>query len=375
MSALRTPEDLVGVSRQWEPDPAPATRSGKARFVVERFDAIEIGEEPEWRIKDVLPRTGLVVIIGEPGTGKSFLASSIALHIAEGRPWAGKPVEAGPVVYLTPEGVSGFRKRLVAYRENARPKSNLPFHLITDAADLGHAPGDALILADRIIEQVGKVAVVVVDTLARSMGGADESSTADMSVLVENCDHVASELGCVVVLVHHVGKDPGRGGRGSSVLKASADVEMLVEGTDRTRTATITKSKDGEAGLVLRFDLERVDLAVGEKLTSSCVVKVVEEWSYGARAKVAKVTGPAKLALEALQLAIAEGGEVPPITGRQNRTKMAVRSDLWRRYCETMQISEADTPDAKRKAFKRAADRLQELGKIGVWNEWVWIND
>lgn len=375
MSALRTPDDLIGVSRQWEPDPVPPPRSTKARFVAESFGAIEVGDEPEWRIQDILPHSGLVVILGEPGTGKSFLASSLALHIAEGRSWAGKAVEAGSVVYVTPEGVRGFRKRLVAYRETFQPKSDIPFHLITDAADLGHAPGDALILVDRILEQIGKVAVVIVDTLARSMGGADESSTADMSVLVDNCGRIASELGCVVVLVHHVGKDPARGARGSSVLKASADTELFVEGTDGTRTATITKQKDGEVGLIMKFDLEKVEIASGPKTTSSCVVKIVDEWSHGTRTKAAKVTGPAKLAFDALQLAIVEAGEQPPITSRQNRTTMAVRSELWRRYCETSQISEADTPDAKRKAFKRAADRLQVLGKIGVWNEWVWIND
>jgi hypothetical protein len=36
-------------------------------------------------------------------------------------------------------------------------------------------------------------------------------------------------------------------------------------------------------------------------------------------------------------------------------------------------ISEANNDDAKRMAFKRASEKLQELKKIGVWDEWVWL--
>ena len=107
----------------------------------------------------------------------------------------------------TPEGVSGFRKRLVAYRKHHRPLPGAPFYLVTDAADLGHSSGDASNRANRILEQSGPVAVLVIDTLARAMGGADENATGDMSVLVDNCGLIAEFLGCAIILVHHVGKD------------------------------------------------------------------------------------------------------------------------------------------------------------------------
>jgi hypothetical protein len=72
-----------------------------------------------------------------------------------------------------------------------------------------------------------------------------------------------------------------------------------------------------------------------------------------------------------LRNAIIDAGEVPPASNHIPPNILAVRMDLWRRYCDAGQVSDGDA-DAKRMAFKRAAVRLQELGAIGVWGEWVW---
>ena len=87
------------------------------------------------------------------------------------------------------------------------------------------------------------------------------------------------------------------------------------------------------------------------------------------------MTGAAKIVLGALQLVIEEAGEEAPTGGRLNRTKRVVRTSLWRKYADKVQISEADTPDAKRKAFTRASASLQNIGKVTVWDDWVCIND
>lgn len=342
------------------------------RFHVEHFDDVELSAEPEWRVRDVLPRMGLVLVVGEPGSGKSFMASDLGMCVAGDRDWAGKNVEAGMVVYVTSEGISGFRKRLVAYRDHHRPPPGSPFYLITDAPDLGHNPGDANELIRRISAQVDDVAVIFIDTLARSMAGADENSTADMSVLVENCDRLSRQLRCVVVLVHHIGKDASKGARGSSVLKAAADIEICVAGQQGQRTARITKSKDGESGLEMTFSLVRVELGEG---ISSCILQVETDWSFAAQKATAKINGPCQIALKALQQAIDEAGEAPPPGGRIARTKRVVRSSLWRRYADQLNVTTSDNPDSKLKAFKRAADRLQGIGKIEVWNDWVALNE
>src|SRR5262249_5829796 len=36
-------------------------------------------------------------------------------------------------------------------------------------------------------------------------------------------------------------------------------------------------------------------------------------------------------------------------------------------------VAESDKPDSKQKAFVRAVRKLQEIGAIGIWGDYVWI--
>ncbi|WP_373503631.1 hypothetical protein [Aestuariivirga sp.] len=72
------------------------------------------------------------------------------MHIAAGWVWAGKAMQAGAVVYITAEGATGFKKRMVAYRQNLKPEATVPFYVIASAPDLGNADGDAAEIIQRI---------------------------------------------------------------------------------------------------------------------------------------------------------------------------------------------------------------------------------
>jgi hypothetical protein len=352
-----------------------AGRAG--RFRLEAFDAIEVGEGPEWLIEGIAPAPGLTVVYGEPGCGKSFLAADMGLAVAQGHAWGGRAVKPGGVVYISAEGASGFRKRIAAYRDHHGIADVVPFYLIADCPDLGSRPGDAGALADAIRDQIdAEVAAVIIDTLARTMLGADENNAAEMGLFIENCARISNELSCTVIVVHHTGKDASKGARGSTVLKAAADAEILVAGDEHRRTATLTKSKDAEGGFEFAFRLDPYRFEAHGREVSSCVLAPLGEWQKpdaGGRRRLA-VTGPAGIALKALREAIEDAGERLPDTGH-TPDKRGCPVSLWRGYAERMQISEADNAEAKRKAFKRAAERLQGLEIIGVWNEWVWINE
>lgn len=345
----------------------------KQRFTAIRMDAITLPPKAEDLVQDIISRAVLAVVYGESGCGKSFFVSALGGHVSVGQSWGGKATAAGIVVYVTAEGARGFMKRMVAFRQQMKLAPGAQFYVITDAPDLGHTDGDAEELILRIRQQVGDaVALVVIDTMARVMQGADENSAKDVSVLVDNAGKIIDALGASVVLVHHVGKDGTRGARGSSVLRAAADTEILVEKTEAGRTATVTKQKDGQEGLVISFDLEPVEIE-GSGGETSCVV-TVGTWGEAAGGKRAKVTGPALVALRALEEAISAKGEIPPQSTLLSRTKRAVRMPFWRDACGRVQITEADTPEAKRKAFARAAQKLQDAGIVGVFDDWAWIN-
>ncbi len=86
-----------------------------------------------------------------------------------------------------------------------------------------------------------------------------------------------------------------------------------------------------------------------------------------------RIPGKAAIALDLLRKAIDEDGETPPENRRTPANVRAVRTSLWRRYCEQGQISDSDKPDTMDKAFRRASTTLQERGFIGVWSDWVWM--
>src|SRR6516164_6122263 len=50
---------------------------------------------PSWMIENILPKNSLAVLYGEPGSGKTFVALSIALSIAAGHNWCGIRTEKG----------------------------------------------------------------------------------------------------------------------------------------------------------------------------------------------------------------------------------------------------------------------------------------
>ncbi len=74
-----------------------------------------------------------------------------------------------------------------------------------------------------------------------------------------------------------------------------------------------------------------------------------------------------------LKQAIDEAGEKPPTNKHIPPDILAVRTSLWKRFCRQGSISDSDKPDTMDKAFRRASSKLQELGFVGVWDDWVWV--
>ena len=54
----------------------------------------------QWLIPAMLPQSGIAMLFGPPGCGKSFLTMAWSLCIASGTPWLGRPVLQGPVAYI-----------------------------------------------------------------------------------------------------------------------------------------------------------------------------------------------------------------------------------------------------------------------------------
>lgn len=225
-------------------------------------------------VHGVLPSKGLGSFYGAPGSGKSYLAISLAAAIASDRDWFGHQVEPHKVVYLALEGAGGIPRRIGAWEafHKAGFPSEVefvfePFSLTTDSK----------CLAQRIKDR-GDVGLVIIDTLNRSAPGADENSPQDMGRIINGAAEIQKAIGGLVILIHHCGKNPSKGLRGHSSLEGALDVIIEVERTGTNRAWKIVKYKDGPDGLVHGFRLATVDLGVDDfdRAISSCAVDEVE---------------------------------------------------------------------------------------------------
>jgi len=345
-----------------------------ARFKLERWSEITFEPRGEWLIKKVLPRRGLAAIYGKPGSFKSFVALHIGLSVALGRPWASRRVAQGAVVYIAAEGAGGLRKRKAGYVEDWRDlPAEVDLALVSAAPNLGAAPGDlaALIAA---VETAGiKPVMIVVDTVAKTIGAADENGTG-MTAFVGNAGALAQHFDCLVLAVHHVGlgEDAQKRMRGHSSLHGALDAQILCdrrEGENST-TLTLQKLKDDVSDVKLSARLTRVVVGVdedGEEATTLVVDEVVETDAPATEQRARIVPRSQRLLSDIIVAAIDDAGEAvrpfgldgPPVRAVSDEI---IRSRLYAAIAE--KASPDDDPDKvaerQRKAFSRSiADLLK----------------
>jgi hypothetical protein len=94
--------------------------------------------------------------------------------------------------------------------------------------------------------------VLCLDTLNRAAPGMDENDSKSMGEAIGAAKAIQAELGGLVLLVHHTGKDATKGLRGHSSLHAALDAAIEVTRTDDRREWKVAKSKDGEDGERIR---------------------------------------------------------------------------------------------------------------------------
>jgi hypothetical protein len=360
---LREPEGA------YRPPGEPAVPAHQ-KFTLEPWRDISFVVFDEWLIKQVLPLQGLAAIFGKPGSYKSFVALHIALCIALGRRWGGRRVVQRNVVYIAAEGSAGLRKRKAGY-QIAQPDlpSDLPFALVAAAPNLGTDKGDLPALVAAIEAADFKPGLIVLDTLARTIGAGDENG-AGMTAFVANAGALANRFNALVLIVHHTGLGDDKRMRGHSSLNGALDAQILCERVDGDLAATLTlqKLKDDASDVHMRARLSRVVIALDEDddEISTLVVDAIEDADPAARAPREKTVPAAqRLLMTVVAEAIDEAGESFKPFGNAGplvraASDAAVRERYYGRIAE--QAEAGDGPDKlaerQRKAFARSVKSL-----------------
>lgn len=241
------------------------------------------------------------VLVGESGTGKTFVSLDLAAAVAEGLEWHGRDCHPCSVVYVAYEGTLTLRLRALV-EHLGRSLHRLYVLRMTDPiSPVRVREGEQrsmgeLILASEL-EVVAKDCqardelppqLVIIDTVRASLSGNEDSSE-DVAAYLRAIHRLLQPFpDAAALLVHHTGwqdlETARKRERGSSSWRGNVDATLYLEadgpydahtGTRRLVLKTL-KVREGELVEPLRLIRRRVELdgfdARGCRLTS-CIIE------------------------------------------------------------------------------------------------------
>lgn len=203
----------------------PAAPTGDV-FKLYTLDELSDLPPPKWLVDGVLVENSLCLFWAGSDSYKTFIAIDISFCLATGHAWHGRQVVSGPVVYVAAEDIAGVTKRMIGWRETKGrnlPKANIT--LLNDAFTMASLDADKLIRSINLLPEMPKL--IVVDTLARSFGAANENQTQDMNAFILGCDKLRRATGATILIVHHTGRNVEQE-RGNVALRGACDTIFTV---------------------------------------------------------------------------------------------------------------------------------------------------
>lgn len=261
------------------------------RFKLQLAQEFVIRRKSSWLVKGVIPQAQMGVIYGASGSGKSFFVLNLLGAIAQGHDWRNHRTTKANVCWIAAEGQEDMRKRVFGYCQDQGISPETFTMQFVDEAPNFLEEIDIKTLITQVRKADIKFDVIVVDTLAQVMAGGNENSSEDMGRVLAYCKQLTRELGAMVILIHHSGKDESRGARGWSGLRAAADFELEVLRSGDDRVAVVTKMKGGEDGSEFGFHLETV--VVGQDEDGEAEVTCIVRDDDGTKQSVKASTEPA----------------------------------------------------------------------------------
>ena len=209
------------------------------RYTVDAGALLEMAKDkPDFLIPDLIPAASVMLMVGKPGSKKSWLAYSAVLAIVQQKPWFGATPEhkhsALVLNFDNPASELGRRFR----RMGLQPEDNIRFHSI--GLNLPPANLPPILQLPGCVEPLFALvcymrpSIILIDSMRQSHTG-DEASSEDMGLLM-NYYRSLTHYGATVLVLHHTRKAPKEGdddllesSRGSSAIGGGIDAQMVVD--------------------------------------------------------------------------------------------------------------------------------------------------
>jgi hypothetical protein len=355
--------------------------------------------EIEDLVEDLIPERGLVIVMGETSTGKSFVTSHLGFSIAQGKDFFDRRVlEARPVVWCCYEGGTGARRRMLAYSKHFNVEQDVPFTALTEPFDLWQNEKNVEELAGEVeglcqAEFGGRrPGALIIDTHNAANSGASEVDSEVVSKIRDRYNYLSKRLNCPVIIVGHtnaLGKHRGNEQLTNNVptiltVSYKTRVEQrekiqIKDNDDRpVRTLHVQKQREGETGADFDFVLPRVNTGLKNKFgkeRTSCVV-VPPNWtpadkdaSGTSKQQRAKMLGPIQTGyFKAFWEALQEYGETAPPQTNLPRSTRVVKTGFVLKVWNQRQSPDMNQNTSKTRR-QRAETYFQNKGILKIDND------
>ncbi len=242
------------------------------RFIKSSAEFVAGFVPPDYLIDHLLQRRFCYSLTGATGAGKTTVTLQVAASVALGKPFGGRGVEKGRVLFLAGENPDDIRMRWIALSDvMGFDLTTIGVHFIPGVFRIGE-------MTDRIsreAEMLGGVALVIVDTSAAYYPGSEENSNVQMGEHARQLRDLATLPGgpCVIINCHPV-KNAGPENllpRGGGAFVAEVDGNLTCTKSDtlvtlhwqgkfrgpdfepiilETKTVTVDRLRDSKGRLI-----------------------------------------------------------------------------------------------------------------------------
>jgi hypothetical protein len=197
-------------------------------------------------VEHLITRGSVIAWVGKFGSKKTWIAIFLAVCVALGKAFLGKPTNGGSVLIIDEEsGEDRLSRRLAAALRGMNGDGNTPVYFVSLAQfNLLKKPDDVTLLT-ALVQELGAV-LVIFDALADIMAGGDENAVKDTQPVFMSLRKIAETTKAAVVIIHHVGKNGDY--RGSSAIPGAIDdmIEITSDPSSPLITFKSLKKRDGE---------------------------------------------------------------------------------------------------------------------------------
>ena len=148
-----------------------------------------------------------MVLGGSSKTNKSWCLLDLAMSVASGQPWWGRPCTSMPVVYINFE----LQPWALAQRLNAlcgaRPECKLGGHKLA-LWNLRGRNSDLTLLRPKLESALEKhsFGLIILDPIYKVLGNRDENANGEIADLMNEIEAMCQKTGAAIVIAHHFAK-------------------------------------------------------------------------------------------------------------------------------------------------------------------------